>query len=98
MPVTQQAVKQKVADAAILLLTHALPPGQHWLMELSDYLAEVGMTQTELASRLGCHKSRITRILSGERKPTVQEIVDLEQITGGKVKASDFAEPRDGVV
>lgn len=53
-------------------------PGQVALIEaLIAARKQAGLTQTELAERLGCHQSFVARIESGQRRVDAAELVIL---------------------
>ncbi len=52
---------------------------------LRSYLAAKGMTATDLATRLGVRISTITRLLNGERGPSLSMALDIEKVTRGAV-------------
>jgi hypothetical protein len=43
-----------------------------------------GVTRKELAKRLGCGKSHVTQLLSGERNLTLRTVADLASALGHK--------------
>lgn len=71
-----------------------LPYGKVWLaiMNLSQYLEQSTQSATELATAVGCETSTITRIIRGERRPSINLAARIERATGGKVSIKDFAE------
>jgi transcriptional regulator with XRE-family HTH domain len=52
---------------------------------VSEKLKSVGMTQRELAEKMGKKESYISRILSGEANPTLKTIAELEDALGEDV-------------
>lgn len=59
---------------------------------LTRYLQEAGETLSSLASRMGRHPSTLTRLMRGERSPSLALARDVERATGGKVTAVEFIE------
>lgn len=59
-------------------------------MKLSEYLTTSGQKATDFASKIECEPSTITRILRGERKPSVSLAVKIEEMTAGQVTPRDF--------
>jgi DNA-binding transcriptional regulator YdaS (Cro superfamily) len=55
-------------------------------MNLSDYLAQAGITAVALAQRMGCHHSQITRWANGSRRIPAEQVIPLEKATDGKVQ------------
>lgn len=59
-------------------------------MKLTEYLSAAGHSATDFAAILGCETSTVTRILKGERSPSVHLAVKIEEATGGQVTPKDF--------
>jgi len=59
-------------------------------MTLTDYLSDAELSATEFASKVGCTTSTITRILRGERGPSLELALKIEAETKGKVSPKDF--------
>ena len=55
--------------------------------ELEEAIAQEGVTQTELAQRLGVNKSYITRILNGQPNMTIRTLVKIANALNRKVFA-----------
>jgi len=53
------------------------------------YLAERGMTQGQLARKVGMTESQMSLVLSGKALPTVPQLARLESLIG--LTARDFA-------
>ena len=47
-----------------------------------------GMTQTELAARVGCSQSVISQYISGTRKPSMDKLLRMVEVLG--VTANDL--------
>lgn len=47
-----------------------------------EWIARSRLTQQEIAVRLGRHKSFVTRLKTGELRPTLDVAVQLEALTG----------------
>lgn len=58
-------------------------------MQLIEWLDKNDMTQREVAKHLGLSESRLSRLCNGN-EPTLQQVFDIENLTGGKVTMEDF--------
>ncbi len=68
-------------------------------MELGAWLQQHGVTQEDLAERLGVDQSTISRLIHRPgkrqvREPSLELAVLIEKETGGAVKPSDFVNAR----
>jgi plasmid maintenance system antidote protein VapI len=59
-------------------------------VKLADYLAELDISASECARRLGCAVPTITRHLSGERGVGLAVAVKIEEWSGGKVTPKEL--------
>jgi len=59
-------------------------------MKLKQYIRQARMTQTQFAKQTGLSLSSVSRIISGERQPSLRVMQIIYQVTNGKVKADDF--------
>lgn len=62
-------------------------------MTLPDYLTQSGLTASAFAALVGVNVSTVTRWARGERWPRPEQIIRVEQVTGGQVTAQDFLPP-----
>ncbi|VAV97293.1 3,4-dihydroxy-2-butanone 4-phosphate synthase / GTP cyclohydrolase II, partial [hydrothermal vent metagenome] len=62
-------------------------------MTLSQWLAETGTTQMELASALGVTQGRVSQLIKGAA-PSFDLAVKISQVTKNKVRAADFFEDK----
>ncbi len=66
-------------------------------MKLADYLKENSITAASFAEMIGVDKSTVCRWIepAGDKvyRPRWDHIRKIEEITGGLVKANDFADP-----
>jgi len=46
------------------------------------YMADLGLTQTELAERIGCAHRKVNEIVNGKRSVTADFAIDLERVLG----------------
>lgn len=63
-------------------------------MTLGDWLKSRNMTHDDLARRLGCDRSAVTKWVGG-RLPRKDVLRRLKEITDGSVTADDFLESED---
>ena len=67
----QESMEYKLAGAANKLA-----------VEVNDRLKELGISRTELASRLGVDKSAVTQMLSSSFNPKLSTLVKLSEALG----------------
>jgi len=60
-------------------------------MGLNEWMDKVGMTDGEMAQRVGCSRSAISRYRSGERMPRPEMLIKLLDVTNNDVSPMDFA-------
>jgi transcriptional regulator with XRE-family HTH domain len=58
-------------------------------MKLTDYITRTKLTIPELAERLGLSRPYVTQLLNGTRGASVKTAKQIQERTGGKVKAAD---------
>jgi transcriptional regulator with XRE-family HTH domain len=73
---------------------HRMPPGSDtelWSLvkPMRVAMAELGLSQAQLAIRLGCDRSRVSRALSGRELPPRHLIVRIAQALGTDVAAAE---------
>lgn len=63
-------------------------------MDLATWRKDNGLTQTELASQLGCTQSAVCRLENGQgrRRPSVPLMRAISRVTAGAVTLNDFAD------
>ena len=59
-------------------------------MKLKQYIRQARMTQTQFAKQTGLSMSSVSRMISGERQPSLRVMQIIYQATDGKVRADDF--------
>jgi len=59
-------------------------------MGLNEWMDKVGMTDGEMARRVGCSRSAISRYRSGERMPRPDTLIKLVDATNNDVSPMDF--------
>lgn len=65
-------------------------------MKLSEYLAKEGLTPDQFATRLGVHRSTITRYINGARRPERPLERRIMEVTAGAVTPLDFMTDQAG--
>lgn len=60
-------------------------------MTLSEFMAQEGMTDLQLAEKVNRDRSNVYRWRVGDTKPDFDALVAIERMSGGKVTARDFA-------
>ncbi|MDO5621939.1 MAG: helix-turn-helix transcriptional regulator [Paracoccus sp. (in: a-proteobacteria)] len=65
-------------------------------MDLIDYLKSAGVSQSDLARRIGKSRGYLTGIISGRRKPGRDAAFAIERETGGAVAAGIWSQPPTG--
>lgn len=64
-------------------------------MRLADYLRDRQIRPSALALAIGLSPSTVTRILRGERTPSLSLIARIREATDGAVTADDFLPARE---
>ena len=59
-------------------------------MGLNEWMDKVGMPDGEMAARVGCSRSAISRYRSGERMPRPDTLIKLVDATNNDVSPMDF--------
>ena len=59
-------------------------------MKLKQYIRQSRMTQTQFAKQTGLSLSSVSRIINGERQPSLRVMQIIFRATDGKVRADDF--------
>jgi plasmid maintenance system antidote protein VapI len=59
-------------------------------MTLVEFLAQTGQSATTFAAKVGCEVSTVTRLLRGERRPSIDLALRIEMATEGKVTPSNL--------
>jgi transcriptional regulator with XRE-family HTH domain len=59
-------------------------------MTLNEWMNRVGMSDGEMAQRIGVSRSAISRYRSGERMPRPETLVKLVDATNNDVSPMDF--------
>jgi adenosyl cobinamide kinase/adenosyl cobinamide phosphate guanylyltransferase len=60
------------------------------IMKLSDYMAAHGITDEQMAQRVGRHRSRVSRHRRGVERPDWNAVSAYHTATDGEVTANDW--------
>ena len=89
----QRAVNRENAQCATSRLTVRCTLCNVAGMEnLSHYAKETGLSQRELAKRLGVDPSIVSRLLNGQMRPGLELAVRIQRLTDGRVAASSWVD------
>ena len=58
-------------------------------MKLKQYIRQARMTQTQFAKQTGLSLSSVSRIINGERQPSLRVMQIIIRATDGKGRADD---------
>ena len=61
-------------------------------MTLTEYLSDQSLKPTQFATSLGVEPSTIIRMVNGERRPSLDMALRIEEATEGKVTTRDWPE------
>lgn len=61
------------------------------VMQLDDWMKENGLSDEQLAERVGSARTTISRIRRGKRRPSWNLAARLKEVTGGKVTLDDLS-------
>ncbi|QDP62490.1 MAG: hypothetical protein Unbinned5079contig1000_17 [Prokaryotic dsDNA virus sp.] len=59
-------------------------------MKLRHYIRQNKLTQTKFAHKCGLSKATVSRIIAGERQPSLRVMQIIYRATEGKVTPDDF--------
>ena len=59
-------------------------------VKLNQYLIDVGATQEQFAESIGISPGYLNLILHGKRKPGINALMKLAEVTGGYIAFDDF--------
>lgn len=74
-----------------ICIDSAFADWQKEIMTLHRYLEQHSLRPSQFANRIGVPASTITRLLRGERRPSLETLRKITAATDGQVKAEDFA-------
>lgn len=64
-------------------------------MKLSQYLHDHGVTTREFAAQLGASPESVRLYVTGKRRPRMDVLARIRQLTNDAVRASDFFEAEE---
>jgi len=64
-------------------------------MNIQTYMDKKKLRDGEMAELLGCNKTTVWRVRTGETDPSPDLVKKIFDVTGGKVSANDFFHPVD---
>lgn len=64
-------------------------------MDLREYLFRNRLTVTELSKKLECHRTYLSEIVNGARKPGKRLAKDIERATDGQVTADELLKEKE---
>jgi transcriptional regulator with XRE-family HTH domain len=59
-------------------------------MKLATYLQKNGLTDVDFAKSVGQSEFAVRKWLNGSRFPRHKTLIEIERVTGGKVRPNDF--------
>ena len=77
--------QRKVRDAAFADWLDSLRPGYEVRKAMLGARQRAGLTQLELARRMGTSQTVIGRLERGQRSPTVKTLRKMAEVTGSKL-------------
>lgn len=89
--------KRKARDAAFENALKQLNPGYVLCREMIAARVRSGMTQAQLAQRMGTTQSVVARLENGQRSPSVKTLRRLANATGSRLVVRLEHPPSDGV-
>lgn len=63
-------------------------------MKLDQWMTDNGVSNDEMARKLGRDPSVVSRLRRGQTNPSLEVLATLEVVTAGQVTVTDFAAPR----
>lgn len=63
-------------------------------MTLAEFMKAEGLSDLQLAERVNRDRTNVLRWRNGVTKPDFDALVAIEEISGGRVTARDFATPQ----
>lgn len=63
------------------------------LSRLRAFASDGGLNSRKLAELIGCSQGWAWRILAGEVPPNLRHATAIERVTGGQIRAVEWAEP-----
>ena len=63
-------------------------------MNIQTYMDKKKLRDGEMAELLGCNKTTVWRVRTGDTDPSPDLVKKIFRVTGGKVSANDFFHPK----
>jgi ribosome-binding protein aMBF1 (putative translation factor) len=64
----------------------------HIALRMLDKMDELGMTQKELAEKMGCTQQRVSKIMQGHENLSLETLFKIEQALGFSIIREEIAE------
>jgi len=83
LPTVGEVIAENLnADADFRGEWHRLALARHVAVQLIAYRADNGMTQKDLAGKLGISQPRVAVLESGEKNPRIETLIEITRQTG----------------
>lgn len=64
-------------------------------VRLRSHLKRHGLTTSDFAKDLGCHRSFVSLIITGRKRPGLTLAAKIEHLTLGAIRAVDWVHPKE---
>lgn len=71
-------------------LTGPCAPCTSLLMKLTEYMKANGLSDADMAAKIGRHRVTVTRYRNEKTRPDWEALQSIIEATGGKVRPEDF--------
>ena len=72
------------------------PPTSDAVARLRRYIKKTGMTQSDLADKLGMARGQLSHYLMGTRTPLIHQALTIQTVTKKAVPIESWAKPAKG--
>ena len=72
------------------------PPASDGVARLRKYVKKTGMTQEQLAEKLGMARGQLSHYLMGTRTPLIHQALTIQTFTKKAVTIESWAKPAEG--